>query len=407
MNKSRSFTGQPIFAQVLKLIPRPLISNLVKKHKTERYVKSFSTYDHLVSMLFCVFQRCNSLREVSTGMLSWQGRLVHLGVKHAPRRSTLSDTNKRCPEAFFKDVYHSLIRIYYSQLLPDSRTKKKRDERVYFVDSTTIELFNEVMKGAGSYGFDGKKKGGVKAHMAVNALHHVPNIVYLSEAKENDRIFMDKIEVPSGSILVFDKGYFKFSQWQKWTDEKVFWVTRLSNVAYYEVLEDKQVNPKQLALGVEQDQEILLGRGTSPGTEVILARRIRFYDSEMRRHFDFVTNHMSMSPGNIAALYKSRWQIESLFKSVKQNYQLRYFLGDNANAVCIQVWCSLIADLLIKVVKNQVKKRAWAHSNLISMIRMHLGTYVNLFQFLENPERTLLKTVLASQYQLAFDHDTS
>lgn len=340
-------------------------------------------------------------------MLSWQGRLVHLGVKSAPRRSTLSDTNKRCPEVFFKDLYHSLIQLYYSQLLPDSRTKKKPEDRVYYIDSTTIELFNEVMKGAGSYGFDGKKKAGVKAHMAVNSSHNIPSIVYLSEAKENDRIFMDKIDVPHGSILVFDKGYFKFSQWQKWTDKNIFWVTRLSNVAYYQVLEEKEVNLKQLSLGVVMDQVILLGRGTSPGTEVIMARRIKFYDSEKQRHFEFVTNHMHFSPSNIAALYKSRWQIESLFKSVKQNYQLRYFLGANVNAICIQIWCSLIADLLIKVIKNQVKRRAWAHSNLISMIRMHLGTYASLFRFLENPERTLIKNLFNNQYQLAFDQDTS
>lgn len=406
MSKSKSFTGQPIFAQVLKLIPRPLITKLTKKHKTDRYLKRFSTYDQLVSMLYCVFQHCTSIREVSTGMISWRGRLVHLGVKCPPKRSTLSDANKRCPEAFFHDLYHSLIQQYYSQLLPDSRTKKSREERVYFIDSTTIELFNEVMKGAGSYSLDGKKKGGVKAHMAVNASHHIPNIVYLTEAKENDRVFMDKVDVPRGSILVFDKGYFKFSQWQKWTDKNVFWVTRLSNVAYYEVLEEKVIHPKQLSLGVVQDQLILLGRGTSPGTEVIIARRIKYFDSEKQRYFDFVTNHMNLSPGNIADLYKSRWQIESLFKSVKQNYQLRYFLGANANAICIQIWCSLIADLLIKVIKNQVQ-RAYAHSNLISLIRIHLGTYVRIYVFLENPEGTMDDYVHNDQYSFDFGQNTS
>jgi hypothetical protein len=217
---------------------------------------------------------------------------------------------------------------------------------------------------------------------------------------------MDKVDVPRGSILVFDKGYFKFSQWQKWTDKNVFWVTRLSNVAYYEVLEEKVIHPKQLSLGVVQDQLILLGRGTSPGTEVIIARRVKYFDSEKQRYFDFVTNHMNLSPGNIADLYKSRWQIESLFKSVKQNYQLRYFLGANANAICIQIWCSLIADLLIKVIKNQVQ-RAYAHSNLISLIRIHLGTYVRIYVFLENPEGTMDDYVHNDQYSFDFGQNTS
>ena len=261
------------------------------------------------------------------------------------------------------------------------------------------------MGGAGMSKLDGRRKGGVKVHMLVNPIHQIPSVIYLSEARENDRVFMDKVKAPKGSILVFDKGYFKFSQWQQWTEQGIYWVSRLSRIACYQVLEEKDVNAKQKATGVLQDQIILLGRGTSASTEVILARRIVYFDKEKNRSFEFVTNDDRFSPANIAGLYKKRWAIETLFKSLKQNYQLKYFLGDNANAICIQIWCSLIADLLIKVIKRSIEKRKLSLSNLTSMIRLHLGTYVNLKEFLRNPEAALKQALYQKiqQYELLFN----
>jgi hypothetical protein len=179
-------------------------------------------------------------------MQAWQGRLQHLGVKTYPKRSTLSDSNRRCPAAFFQALYHELVRIYSSGFLPDSRRSSTVDERLVLMDSTTIELFNDVMGGAGMSKLDGRRKGGVKVHMLVNPIHQIPSVIYLSEARENDRVFMDKVKAPKGSILVFDKGYFKFSQWQQWTEQGIYWVSRLSRIAYYQVLEDKPVSNTEI-----------------------------------------------------------------------------------------------------------------------------------------------------------------
>lgn len=387
MDKVNFFTGQPLFNQILRLIPGSIIKKSVRHYHTDHYVKHFNSYEHLVSMLFCVFQRCNSLREVCTGMQAWMNRLTHLGVKSYPKRSTLSDANKRRPAAFFQYLFHELVAMYLRTDLPDSRQINGINKRLYFIDSSTMELFKDIMKGAGPSKADGRRKGGVKVHMLVNAEHLIPRVVYINEARENDRIFMDKIEAPKGSILVFDRGYAKFSQWQKWTDQGLYWVTRLNKDAYYEVLEEQPVNETQK--GVLEDQIILLGRGTNRTTARIKVRRVLYYDQVNDRIFEFVTNHMKFSSGHIADLYKRRWEIETVFKSIKHNYQLRYFLGNNANAICIQIWCSLIADLLLKVIKRSVKERKWSFSNLFSMIRMHLGTYVDLWAFLRSPENAL------------------
>jgi hypothetical protein len=400
MSKGNFFTGQPVFNQLLKYIPKVLTQQLARKNNTDYYCKHFDSYHHLVAMLFAVFQRCNSLREVTTGMQAWMDRLQHLGIKSYPKRSTLSDSNKNRSCRFFEELYHELVKLY-ACVLPDSRSKNDIDSRLYLIDSTTIDLFSDIMGGAGMSRENGKRKGGVKAHVLVNPIHQIPSVVYLTASKENDRVFMDKVSVPKGSVLVFDKGYIKYSQWQRWTAQGIYWVSRLSNVSAYQVLEDRPVHNKQKIAGVRSDQLILLGSGTTPGSEVIIARKVVYFDQSKQREFVFVTNHQKFSPCHIAHLYKQRWQIETLFKSIKHNFQLRYFLGDNANAIQIQIWCSLIADLLIKVIQHTVKKRKWSIANLCSMIRMHLGTYVNLMEFLKNPERSLTKK--SAQLPLIFN----
>lgn len=389
MDKSTTFTGQPIFSQLLKLVPRDVIQRISRKHSGDRYVKHFNSYEHLVSMLFCVFEKCSSLREVCLGLQGWGKRIHHLGIKSNPKRSTLAEANRRRPAIFFEELFHELIHIYFPDRLPDSRKWKDVNERLRFIDSTTMELFSDVMGGAGLAKASGKKKGGVKVHTFLNAAHDIPEIVFISEAKENDRIFLNKIKAPVGSILVFDRGYFKYSQWQEWTDQGLYWVTRMKQDAFFQVLDERPVNETQKTNGVVSDQLILLGRGTTKSTMVIQARRIVYYDEQLKRTFEFVTNHEKFSSSHIADLYRKRWQIETFFKSIKQNYQLRYFLGETENAIRIQIWCSLIADLLIKIIKHQVKKRSWAVSNLRSLIRIHLGTYANLWRFLKSPEKTL------------------
>ena len=115
---------------------------------------------------------------------------------------------------------------------------------------------------------------------------------------------------------------------------------------------------------------------------------IDFTDPASGKKFQFITNNTKLSPATIASIYQKRWQIEILFKRLKQNYPLKYFLGDSENAIKIQIWCALIADLLIKLIKAKADRK-WSFSNLTSIIRIHLMTYIDLFAFLKNPDRAL------------------
>ena len=172
MSKSNFFTGQPIFSQLLKFIPRHVISRITINHQSDRYCKRFSTYDHLVCMLYGVFNHCTSLREITTGMLAWENRLLHLGVRHHPRRSTISDANNRRSAEVFESIYMKLF-DRYGHFLSDSRSKS-RSSRMYIFDSTTITLFQEVLKAAGSNPANGKRKGGIKVHTLIRSDQDVP-----------------------------------------------------------------------------------------------------------------------------------------------------------------------------------------------------------------------------------------
>lgn len=389
MNNNTFFLGQPLFTQLLKLIPAGLIQSCVRKHRGDRYYKTFKSYDHLVSMLYSSLFKCTSLREVCTGLQACSGRLRHLGLKNTPRRSTLADANRKRSEQFFADIYHGLYRHYYKSL-PDSRRAKSVESRLFIMDATTIKLFTDVMKGAGSKPLSGKQKGGAKAHVLLKADEDVPQIIHLTAASKNDKTLLPLVQLQPGSVLVFDMGYNSYRQFQQWTQQRINWVTRLSEVAWVEQLAALSMDEKQRAAGILADCKVRLGRPSNKPTAKIIVRKILYHDSKMNRTFTFITNNFRFKAATIAALYQKRWQIELLFKRIKRHYPLRYFLGDTENAIKIQIWCAFLADLLIKIVKDKIKKRNWSFSNIAGMIRQHLMTYINIFIFLSNPDKALL-----------------
>jgi hypothetical protein len=404
MPKSTYFTGQPIFSQLLSFIPRSKVEQLALKHHSDRYCKKFKAYDHLVTMLFSGFHHCSALRELITGLQANSARLGHLGIKYTPRKSTLADANKRRSADLFCDLFHFLRRRYYG-FLPDSRFKGKLNERLFIIDSTTITLFSEVFKACGNAMGNGRKKGGVKAHTLLRAKDDVPFFVHITAASANDTTIMPRLNLPSGSILVMDRGYNSYIPMAAWTKQGVTWITRLNKAACWELLEELPVSDKLKANGVISDKWVALGNQTRTHKVPLQQARIVVYcDKQTGREFQFLTNNKEFNALTVAGIYKRRWQIESLFKRLKQNFQLNNFLGDNQNAIKIQIWCALIADLLTKLVKDKAdkqRKTKWSFSNVAGLIRQHLGTYIDLMKFLVNPEKALIGyTEKMPEYQL-------
>jgi hypothetical protein len=382
MNKSTHFSGQPTFSQLINLIPKDIISKAVLDHSADRYYKKFTTFHHLLTMLFACFADCSSLREIVTGMAAMEGKLANSGMKHLPTRSTFADANAKRPSEVFESIYLAL-REHLQRLSPDSPNS---EDLLYIIDSSVITLFQEIFKGSGSSHADGRRKGGLKVHMAVPLYEQSPCVVHIGDGADNDLSFHKYLTLPAGSTVIFDRGYRSYPQFNLWSQMDIRWITRLNERSYYNVISENLITKAQRESGVTRDTTVQLGFPQSK-TQQVKARIICYSDPITKKHLKFLTNDFKSKPHIICELYAKRWNIELLFKRLKQNMPLQYFLGDNKNAVRIQIWCALIADLLLNFIRKQVKKK-WAFSSIVKLVRLHILNYLNLIAFLENPEKS-------------------
>lgn len=399
MSKSSYFFGQSVFGQLISLIDLDGINRIAKKHNADYYIKKFGTSDHLISMLFSAFGHCTSLREVAASMLGLKGKTQHFQLKHIPYKSTLSDANKRRSHLVFQEVYYSLLREYHP-VISDSRQSYAWENRLEIIDSSTISLFKDILSCVGRKPNTGKRKGGIKVHTQINLQGKVPKLVWFSAATTHDKQFLKHVQLEKGKIAVFDKGYNDYKTFDEFTQNGVFFVTRLKSNASYESVIENDI-PKYIDDGVLKDEIIRFDvKENGAYLKTIELRKIAYWDDENKRSFEFITNLIGMNAGHIALIYKKRWQIELLFKQLKQNFPLKFFLGDNENAIKIQIWCTLIVNLLLTVISKKIKRK-WAFSNLASFCRLHLFNYIHLMKFLENPEKDWLKEY-NPQLQLKF-----
>jgi hypothetical protein len=329
-------------------------------------------------------------------MLACEGKLSHLGLDKAPARSTLSDANNNRSYQVFATIYEGLVKQYHS-FISDSRLKGLSIRNLKIIDSSTIQLFSEILRGVGRNRLDGaRKKGGIKVHAMMDAFSGVTEFVRMTEAREHDRKFLYHLKLAANSWLVFDKAYTVYHQFAKWTNQKIWFVTRMKENADYhvtKVLLDK--TKKKKASGVLKEQYITVAVKLS-GIVIqrLKLRRITFKTEEGKLYV-FVTNNFTLAASQVATIYKNRWMIELLFKQIKQNFPLRYFWGASSNAIKMQVYCVLIAQLLMVVIrKKAATKKSFA--NMITVIRLHLMSYVALLEFIKDTYKAWRKTHNAS-----------
>jgi hypothetical protein len=389
MDKTTHFFGTSVFGQLISLLDSNIITKAAKDCNSDRYVKKFKTKDHLISMLFCAFAKCTSLREVSGAMLGLSGKTKHFQLNHIPKKSTLADANQRRDSEVFGKIYNNLL-VQYGRVFSDSRVKNVIDKQIEIFDSTTISLFKDILKCVGRNPEDGRKKGGIKVHTVINVDQTVPKLVWFTEAAKNDHILLEKLKMDSNTIYVFDKGYNDYKAFKRFSENKTGFVTRIKDNALYQTILNNEIE-EDIHSGVLEDLIIEVTVKEDSNESKLKLRKVRFYDRVLKRDFEFLTNLFEMRSDLVSAIYKLRWQIELLFKQLKQNFPLKYFLGDNENAIKIQIYCALIANLLMTVIQKKLKKQ-WAFSNLVSFCKIHLFNYIHLLNFLENPDKDWQQT---------------
>lgn len=398
-NTEIKLIGQPIFKQIVNLIEGINLTGLIKKHNSDHYYKAFKSRTHLITMLFGILSRCDSMTEICEGLRAMGGKLNHLGLDQSPAKSTACDGLRNRDSKFFEDVYFSLVR-HYKSFLSDSRTFGLTFTEVLLIDSTTIRLFSDLLKGVGrNPKGDGKKKGGLKVHMLIDAVQSVGRFIKITEAKVHDKNFLRDLDLISHSMVVFDRAYNYYHQFALWTQKNVFFVTRLKKNAVYKVIEVLQEHQKEKNKAMVLREEVIeleyypeteQGKRQMKIKKTLHLKKVCYQD-EQGRYYEFISNSMESSAEEVAFLYKKRWGIELLFKKMKQNFQLHFFYGENETAIRTQVWCTLIAQLLMTVVQKIANTKK-AFSVVASLVRIHLISLLDVYELLRSTKREYIKT---------------
>ena len=389
MGKSSHFIGQPMYSQVIKLLDKSKILQISSEQGGERYTKHFNGWVHLVVMLYAVIMRFDSLREITASLLTEARKLPHIGITFKIGRSTLADANKRRPEAIFEAIYRDTYATYRHVLSSDSRTGKtpKWMRRLQIIDSTTITLFsNLIFKGVGRHPKNGKKKGGIKVHTVIHANEGVPSDIRFTSAATNDSFMLKPSSLSKGDIIAMDRAYIDYEKFEQLTEKKVTYVTKMKKSLKYETLSDTIYQAPEGVMEVRV-QEVRFAKRKQDGETIVHnARIITYVDVRKHKLISLLTNDMEFDPSEIIEIYRKRWEIELLFKQIKQNFPLKYFYGESANAIKIQIWVTLIANLLLMVMQKQLK-RTWSFSGLATMVRITLMNYVDFYSLFNFPEK--------------------
>lgn len=410
-NIDKHLVGQPIFKQIMKIIPRGIFDDCVRQLQADRYYKAFLSWDQLILMLFGIFSRCDSMSEVCDGLRAMDGKLNYLGMDISPAKSTAGDGLRNRDASLFQ-LFFFRLQDYFSSIISVSRKKNHRPgisfDSFFSIDSTTISLFSDIMKGVGrNPKGDGKRKGGLKVHMLTDIHADTPIFATITESRVNDRKFLRFLSFPKGSMIVFDKAYNSYQQFAEWTSDGVSFVGRLREKSLYEIL-DKPLYEKELSekeFGVFKEEQIHVNyheytNSSVNGEETIIKSkepkkacfRLVHYKDEKNRLYEFITNNWDISNEEVALIYKCRWSIETTFKKLKQNFQLTYFYSDSVNGIETQVWCTLIAYLLLRIIQIHSNSKK-AFSTIAALIRMFLAEYKDLFWLVTESRKAYCKNI--------------
>lgn len=344
-------------------------------------------------MMFCVLSGSTSLRETCMGLEAYEGKLNHINVKEVPARSTLSDANKRRKSSVFQEVFNYL-NSKYQGAISDSTLPNAVLSRLFLVDSTVFSLFKAILKTTGRHSSNGRKKGGIKKNTMLEGSTLMPVLIQFNAAADNDQQFLQFIKLPKGSFLTFDKGYNNYEQFAIFTEAEIFFITRQKDNAVYKSVSEKIPTPQTPDAVLKEETIEQSYKDTNGKVQILQLRRMAWWDAKENKVYEFITNNFELEAQVIADIYRYRWRIELFFKKLKQNFPLHYFLGDNQNAIEIQIWCALIALLLLSHIHFQNKSKM-AFSNMVAILRMHLPSYISLKRLLalHNKKRLRCKKI--------------
>ena len=363
-----------IFSQLLQLFSRADFELAVKQHKAERHARGFTCWGQFIAMLFCQLGRAHSLNEITQGLAASEGKLKHLGVPTAPKRSTLAYANQHRPWELYQTVFGQLL-VRCQQLAAEGKRKFRFKNKLLSLDATVIDLCLELYDWAQFC----RTKGAIKLHLLLDHDGYLPSFACVTEGKVHEIRMARQMRFDPGTIVVFDRGYTDYEWFAKLHEQGVFWVTRLKNNADYVVVEKRKLSHHLM-----RRDEIIGLTALAKADQELFLRRIVVWDEVNRKELVLLTNHLQFAASTIANIYRERWQIELFFKALKQSCKIKTFVGTSANTVKTQVWTALIAMLILRYL--QLKARyGWHLANLVALLRQQLFVHRDLWLWLDEP----------------------
>lgn len=376
------FKGTSLFAQIVSVVDRAGFQRIVSKYHADKHSKGFSCWDQCVSMLYCHLAQAASLREICGGLATVTGKILHLGLHRAPKRTTLAYANEHRPYQVYVELFHGLYGLC-AGAWHGKRTFRFKN-KLFSMDATVIDLCLSLFPWAKFR----QTKGAVKVHLLLDHDGYLPVFAHITEGKRHEvnvaRQWAETYPFPEGSIIAFDRGYNDYDLFQQWHDRGVFFVTRMKDNTRYDVI---QRNDVPNGGRIRSDERIVLTSQKAIGMPLPDFRRIVVWDEDNQREIVLLTNHMDFAASTVANIYKERWQIEIFFKTIKQHLKIKTFVGTSINALKVQIWTALCAILLLKYLKFR-STFGWSLSNLIALLRPNLFTYRDLQAWLNNPFET-------------------
>jgi hypothetical protein len=342
----RMNTGKTLFAQVMEHVPWKTFGRIIERHNGDSGVRTLSCADVFRVMAFAQLTWRESLRDIEVCLSSNQGKLFHMGLKSVPARSTLADALN------LRDwrIYHALAMRLIArarELYVKEPMGVDLDATVYALDSTTIDLCLSLFDWAPFR----STKAAVKMHTLLDLRGNIPAFIHVSDGKLGDVNVLDILPIEAGAFYIMDRGYLDFSRLFKLHQSGAFFVTRakrgMNSRRVYSSATDRTT-------GVICDQRIALNGFYVSKNYPEHLRRVKFKDPDSGKTLVFLTNNMTLPPLTIAALYKSRWQVELFFKWIKQHLRIKRFLATSENAVKTQIWCAVSTYVLIAIIKKEL-----------------------------------------------------
>ena len=342
--------GKTLFAQVMEYVPWKTFGRIIDRHGGDAGVRTLDCADLFRVMAFSQLTWRESLRDIEVCLASNQSKLFHMGMGGVPARATLSDAlNLRDWRIFHALAMRLIVRA--RDLYIKDPTGLDLDATVYALDSTTIDLCLSLFDWAPFR----STKAAVKMHTLLDLRGAIPTFIHISDGKMGDVKVLDILPIEAGSFYVMDRGYLDFGRLFKMHQAGAFFVTRakrgMDARRVYSAATDRTT-------GVICDQAIRLNGYYVSKDYPEHLRRVRYNDPDSGKRLVFLTNNTTLPPLTIAALYKSRWQVELFFRGIKQHLRIKRFLGTSENAVKTQIWCAVSTYVLIAIVKKELHLNA-------------------------------------------------